>query len=482
MSQPPQSQGPSPREEHLYHQFDWAHIPPYDHPTLPDPPPLQQFLLPMPGMSQLQPDQQQSFTSNEPDPPSRDKGNRRSAWQWYRSTTPTLKTSIGCGMLLLALVLCLFSQIIIGGGNLPFHFPSPPNGAVIDLTPHSTGKLVANQTPGKSSTPAALSGLPHVMGNQIVDGSGHPLILHGTHIQSQFNTGPWGNAAKITKALNPTIFNEIHSWHMNALRIPVSAYMYMLPNYMNLLDAVVQQANQAGLYVILANFEDAQAGGGNSVLDQQGLAFWKFAAAHYKDNPMLMFDLINEPHYPDWGTWLNGNSNSVGLQPVVNAIRATGAQQIIIAEWNEDGAAGFSTIGANVINDSNIVYSMHTYLAALYHSLERAPQGWDIVFGNFASTHPMYIGEWAFLPNARYPVFCQAITPTQATQLVNTFLDYMQQKGINWTAWSFTPSHLILDTTSFTPTTLTAPWCCGQGPVCPAGMGSIIKSYLSSLP
>jgi aryl-phospho-beta-D-glucosidase BglC (GH1 family) len=481
MNQPPQSQEPSPRGEHPYHQFDWAHIPPYDHPTLPDPPPLQQFLLPMPGMSQLQPGQHQSSTSTKPGTQSRNKGTRHGAWQWYRSRTPTVKSSIGCGMLLLALVLCLSSQLIVGGGNLPLHFPSPPNSAVINLTPHSTGIPVSSHTPGKSTTPSVF---PRVQGNQIIDGSGHLLILHGTHIQSQFNIGSWGNgnASRITKVLNPSIFSAIHSWNMNALRIPVSAYMYQLPNYMSLLDTVVQQANQAGLYVILANFEDAQSGGGNSVLDQQGLAFWKFAAAHYKDNPMLMFDLINEPHYPDWGTWLNGNGSAIGLQTVVSAMRAVGAKQIIIAESNEDGADGFTTIGTNVINDPNIVYSRHTYLSALYHGLERTSQGWDRLFGNFSSTHPMYVGEWAFLPNARYPVFCQSITPGQAAQLVNTFLDYMQQKGINWTAWSFTPSHLILDTTTFTPTALTDTWCCGQGPVCPAGMGATVKNYLLAHP
>lgn len=455
-------------------QPDWTQIPPYDHPTIPDSTSLQE----------QPPDQLQTPSSDKLDSQPNVKSNRRGAWQWYRSRTSKTRTSIGCGLLLFALLLFLFSSSLIGGGTIPFSTPS--NGTVIQLSPHSKGTPVASQTPGKSPTSTSTSTLtspsafPHVKGNQIIDASGRSLILHGTHIQSQFNTGPWGNSAKITNALNPSIFNVIRSWNMNALRIPVAAYMYQMPNYMNLLDTIVQQANQAGLYVILANFEDAQAGGGSGVLDQQGLAFWQFAAAHYKNNPMVMFDLINEPHYPDWGTWLNGNGNVVGLQTVVNAVRATGARQIIIAEWNEDGADGFATIGTNVINDPNIVYSMHTYLAALYHSLERTPQGWDSVFGNFSSSHPMYIGEWAFLPNARYPVFCQSITPDQATQLVNTFLDYMQQKGINWTAWSFTPSHLILDTATFTPTTLTSSWCCGQGPVCPAGMGTILKSFLLS--
>ena len=93
----------------------------------------------------------------------------------------------------------------------------------------------------------------------------------------------------------------------------------------------------------------------------------------------------------------------------------------------------------------------------------------------------MFIGEWAFLPNANYPVFCENITATQADQLVWSFLQYMQQHQVNWTAWNFDPYHLIQDYTNFTPSALDIPWQCGN-PSGHAGMGSIVKQFLAANP
>lgn len=319
----------------------------------------------------------------------------------------------------------------------------------------------------------AAGAFPHVVGNQIIDGNGNPILLRGVQIPSEFNLG-WKGGGNITQALGPNVLTAIHSWGANVLRLPVGAYEYQQAGYMAALDTVVQNANNQGLYIIFANFEDAQAMGGNSVLDQQGLAFWTFMAQHYKTNPMVMFDLLNEPKNSSYAEWLNGAGGVVGMQQIVNAIRAQGAQQIVVAEWIDQGTAGFAGF-TSFINDPNIMYSMHMYFKA---PNLRTTAGWDSNFGNIAGTHPVLIGEWALLPNARYPAFCQGLDAASGTQMVNNFLTYMEQHRVHWTAWAFNQSHLVKDTTSFTPTSLNDPWCCGLGPVCNAGMGTLIKQYL----
>lgn len=320
---------------------------------------------------------------------------------------------------------------------------------------------------------AAGNSLPSVQVNKTIDGSGNQLILRGAQIPSELNSA-WKGGASAKTVLNPAVFAAMHSWGMNTLRLPVAAYLYQQPGYMTFLDSVVQQANQAGLYVIISNFEVGSAGGGNGVLDQQGLTFWQFIGQHYATNPMVMYDLINEPHNASYNEWLNGGGSVVGMQQVVNAIRNAGGKQIIVAEAIDIGTSffqGFTTF----ISDPNIIYSVHIYFK---DTTERSSSGWDTEFGNLAAKYPVLVGEWALLPNARYPSFCQGLDATSGTQLVQNFLTYMAQHQVSWTAWEFKTSHLILDTTNFTPTTLTAPWCCGQGPVCSAGMGTVIKSFL----
>ncbi len=322
---------------------------------------------------------------------------------------------------------------------------------------------------------AAGIGMPYIVGNKIIDGSGNPLIIRGVQIPSEFNLG-WSGGGTIPTILGPQVMQEIHVWNANALRLPVRAYDYQKPGYMTALDTVVQNANNQGIYVILANFEGKESQFGASAIDQQGLMFWQFMANHFKNNPMVMFDLINEPQNTSYAQWLNGDTVVVGMQQVVNAIRADGAKQIIIAEWIDQGVAGFAGF-TSFINDPNIMYSMHMYFKA---PNLRTTTGWDSNFGNLSAQYPVLIGEWALLPTNKDQSFCSGLDASSGTVLVDSFLQYMQQHNVNWTAQGFFVPDLIKDETTFSPTVLTDQWNCG-GPRIPgadAGMGSIIKNYL----
>jgi cellulase (glycosyl hydrolase family 5) len=361
--------------------------------------------------------------------------------------------------------------------------------------PPSTISLSPNSL---TSTPLVnVPDLIHVQGNQIIDGSGHPLILRGAHITSSFNyILAWNHGANPFGALNPSVFATVHSWGMNIVRIPISFWIYQLSpvSYMAKLDSVIQQANAAQLYVVIDNHDDDQSGspyGSNAdVPKPETIAFWKVFASHYKYNPEIMFDIINEPKQTNWSSWLHGGgfitgstgktAPIVGMQDVVDAIRSVGAPQIVIAEAPTT-LNGFEGIGNNLITDPNVMYSIHEYFDYARDNHKRASWGWDQAFGDLGTTHPIFIGEWAFLPNANYPVFCENITAPQAEQLVGSFLLYMQQHQVNWTAWNFDPYHLIQDYTYFTPTTLDIPWRCGDTSS-HAGMGSIVKQFLIAHP
>ena len=376
---------------------------------------------------------------------------------------------------------------------------SQRGGTAISLPGHSNPPSDVSLSPNSlSSTPLVnVPGLIHIKGNQIIDSSGHPLFLRGAHITSSFNyILAWNHGANPFGALNPDVFATVHSWGMNVVRIPISFWIYQLSpaSYMAKLDSVIQQANAAQLYVVIDNHDDDQSGSpyvsNADVPKPETIAFWKVFASHYKYNPKIMFDIINEPKQTNWSSWLHGGgfitgssgktAPIVGMQDVVNAIRSVGAPQIIIAEAPTT-LNGFDGIGNNLITDPNVMYSIHEYFDYARDDHRRAPWGWDQTFGNLGVTHPVFIGEWAFLPNANYPVFCENITASQANQLVWSFLQYMQQHQVNWTAWNFDPIHLIQDYTNFTPTTLDIPWHCGD-PSNQAGMGSIVKQFLEANP
>ena len=343
---------------------------------------------------------------------------------------------------------------------------------------------------GKPHSSVVSAGMPYVQGTQILDGTGHPLRLRGAQIESAFNNiKSWQAGLRINTPLNSTVFNAmVQTWNMNALRLPLSNWIYATnPTlYLSMLDQVVQEANSAGLYVVLDLHDDLKAGspyGDNADLPKtEDIPFWQAIATHYKNNPAVMFDLYNEPSEPSWTVWATGGAviggaNIVGFQDLITAVRGTGARQIIVVEPGSAGGnnQGWKTFPSSTLTDPNIVYSLHEYQNVTFTA-----QQLDTLWGPILYHHPIYYGEWALLPNGYGQSgkdFCKNIVHAQADQVVTNFMSYMDSRAASFTAWEFTPYHLIQNYTNFAPTTLDIPWVCGD-PNGQAGMGTMVKQHL----
>lgn len=353
-----------------------------------------------------------------------------------------------------------------------------------------------------SGSPGTPTGMLHAQGTHLVDATGKQVILRGAQIESPFNyIKTWNSGKRPTTTLNSTTFTVmVHQWDMNVIRIPTSNWIYAKypTDYMNQLNQVVQQANAAGLYVVLDLHDDAKAGspyGSNATLPKtEDVTYWKAIASNFKSNPMVFYDLYNEPQEPNWQTWENGGGNTggatiVGMPDLVNAIRSVGAQQLIVVE---PGSAGHDPGGnaessgwtnfppGDAIKDSNIAYSLH-----VYGNIGYSAQQQDAKWGPILNHYPLFYGEWAFLPNAAGAgggAKCNAVPHAEAAQVVTNFLNYMASRGASWVAWAFMPHYLVTDYKSYSPTTLNTAWTCGDQSTTNVGMGEIIKSYLTSHP
>ena len=408
--------------------------------------------------------------------------------------------------------------------------------------------LVFVQITQHSRVKAAVT-IPYVQGNQIIDGYGNQLVLRGSHIQSildrykQYAT----TADHLTyNHLNSATFDEmVNNWHMNTVRIATSDYIWQKwpyggpTAYIQTLQSIVAQANQAGLYVVLSMHEELSSGLPPSQKEPTGWAmptpfavnYWQTIASTFKNNPMVMFDLYNEPHVnnkqatnmseSDWTFWMNGGVINyttpggiqktytvVGMQTLVNTIRSQGANQIIIAQPAGNSFVSFETdcppatptpapSHCNFLQDPanttnpNIVYSVHEYFVPTSKT-PRQPPFWDGKFGNLSKEVPIFIGEWEFSINTPYVARCEDVTGTrsltadEATVLVDSFLYYMDGNNasgqkISWTTYAFSWGQMFTDQKylNYAPTTLytNPPFVCGSN-VPMAGDGWLIQQYL----
>ncbi len=203
---------------------------------------------------------------------------------------------------------------------------------------------------------------------------------------------------------------------------------------------------------------------------------------------MVIFDVYNEPSIwarnrdsytaADWNIWLNGGVENdqnnqpvtyLGMQKLVNAIRATGAQQIIMVEGYSTAETWYgmttNTMIHDTLNPSNIVYENHKY------GMDQSSSNWDTDLGFMTKAPfnvPIFVGEWAAMGGDNSgQINCSKFTSPQAADTaVSNFLSYMDSHNMGWTAYSFTTEHLIYTDSSgnyYAPTTFFPTWTCPGG-------------------
>lgn len=299
-----------------------------------------------------------------------------------------------------------------------------------------------------------------VQGNRLVDPDGKEVWLQGVNAGGM-ETIP--NGEQETKS---TVV-AIDEWKANCIRLPINeAHWFGTGVYSKndggasfraAVDKIVRLAANRGAYVVidLHRFRAPKA---------EHVAFWKDCAAHYKNHPAVLFDLFNEPHGISWEVWRDGGwvgeqgkhdesaflsaeekrknqgFESVGMQALVDAVRSTGAKNVVIAgglNWAND----LTGIESEAIErgekksyrltdatGNGIMYAWHTYH---WH------KGWGRI-PPVAAKHPIFLGEVGACPHG-----IMNFIPDNQQEDPYTFspdmLGFIQKLRINWTAWCFHP-------------------------------------------
>ncbi len=301
---------------------------------------------------------------------------------------------------------------------------------------------------------ATANGPYTVQGNTIVGANGKQYIFHGIGRDGlEYNCSGEGPLDKQSLSYMGSGTNTATTtyWGANTVRLSLSegfwlngapGYPCTATQYQTLIKQTVDNLTAMNLNVILdlhwvdAGAQSGQGGGPWSSPDADSVSFWSQVASVYKSYPNLLFGLYNEPHIHSWNCWRNGcaitnetgSSNdcycsktvsyqSAGMQALVNAVRATGATNLVLVggiNWGYE----LSQLPTYAISGSNIVYDTHPYPYS-----GKMPADWDASFGNLSATYPMISTE-----NGEYDC---------ASTYVSQLYDYLDAHKISWVAWSW---------------------------------------------
>jgi hypothetical protein len=210
-------------------------------------------------------------------------------------------------------------------------------------------------------------------------------------------------------------------------------------NYQNTVDQQVNSIIGLGMGVIIdLHWSDcgilSQATNCQQPMaDQNSITFWTQVATKYKNNPSIMFELYNEPMQIPWTIWKDGGSLSnsgsqcscpstftaVGMQDLYNAVRGTGANNIVII-GGIDYAYDLSGVNNGyAITGTNIAYATHPY----DYPGNKQPSNWDTFVGSVAASHAVISTEFGqYCANDGY---------------VAKWLNYTKHRNIAFTAWAW---------------------------------------------
>ena len=304
--------------------------------------------------------------------------------------------------------------------------------------------------PAADKLPAELK----VVGNKLKTADGKEVWLQGLSCDSmQWSAGG--------ERIVPTIGIAIDEWKANCIRLAVKEDFWFGASdqasdggagYKQLIDSAVNAAAGRGAYLVidLHRFRAPEP---------THLKFWQEVAERYKNHPAVMFELFNEPHSLTWDVWKDGGLvtdkvkpkegvaienqeqlktfEAVGMQDLVDAVRAAGAKNIVIVgglDWSYDIAAVLNGYDIKDPTGNGVMYSTHVY---------PWKSDWEKKFLVVAGKYPIFMGEvgcpekwsdFSFIPPSQQK---EKLGPgaTWPVDMIGT----IQKYKINWTAFSFHP-------------------------------------------
>lgn len=291
-----------------------------------------------------------------------------------------------------------------------------------------------------------------VYGNKLITSDHDTVILQGVNVVS-LEWSPTG------EQIHRSMKVALKEWHANAIRLPVN-HSFWFGNgkgkiksndaeaYRQIVDEAIAMAAGEGAYLIL----DLHSYGAPQEFAR---SFWLDAAARYANHPAVLFDLYNEPHGIGWDLWRDGGEKEtkkketiqvVGMQALADAVRSTGARNIVIAGGLSYALNLSGVLEGYELKDSGgygIMYATHFYN---WH------RGWEKHFLQVAEKYPVLVGE--FGADTKKMSFIPSNKQEDPYTWAPDALGMVQKYNLNWTAFSFHPkaTPVLIKDWSYEPT------------------------------
>lgn len=261
-------------------------------------------------------------------------------------------------------------------------------------------------TAAVSAQPVKRWGKLQVIGTQLCNESGKPVVLKGMSL---------GWSCYHPRFYTAGVVNELKTkWYSNVVRAamgvePKNGYLDNKEASFKLITTVIDAAIEQGIYVIVDWHSH------NINLPEAKIFFEKIARL-YKNHPNIIYEIFNEP---DYETWPQVKAYS---EEVIAAIRAIDSTNIILVgspHWDQHVhlAADDPIQGYN-----NLMYTMHFYAGSHKKELR------DRTDYAMSKGLPIFVSESAGM-------LATGDGPIDKAEW-ELYINWMKNKKLSWITWS----------------------------------------------
>jgi Ricin-type beta-trefoil lectin domain/Cellulase (glycosyl hydrolase family 5) len=352
----------------------------------------------------------------------------------------------------------------------------------------------------------------------VIDGNGRVFISYGATL----STPQYYPATYLENGTGETTLTETEAqikaiaegWCGNTVRLQIEQDVLVGVDgttlntaYLSFVQSIVSYAEQEGLAVVLN--DQTEPGGAtdtslNEPLPTQATeAFWHQMNKLYARDPLVIYDLFNEPRaavgsdeIATWNLWRDGGAFSysydgrtysapfIGMQALSDYVRQDGAKNLFWIETTGNRALDELSLHPDaylIKGDEPLAYEYHHTTTG---GVARTEANWDAQFGNLIKDGiaPVVDGEWT-----NYSTYtgwrasngdsgeCWA----DATKTVPQYLDYLQGLGVGMTVWTLAKGFMVAPSAPsgdyVTPSTFESNWSCTEG--LGQGAGQLVQDW-----
>lgn len=314
-------------------------------------------------------------------------------------------------------------------------------------------------------------------GSEIIDAAGRPVLLRGVNwfgLETETNS-PHGLWARDYKEM----LGQIKGLGYNVIRLPysvqglraaeVSGINFAIGSNQELqgkkpievMDAVIQEAGQQGLMVLLDshrlnNQRIPELWYGDGFTEEDWISTWTMLAERYKNQSHVIgADLKNEPHgKASWGTGDRATDWRLAAERAGNAILRVNRNWLIVVEgvennvpgqrlkhWMGGNLEGVKRFPVRLAVQNRVVYSPHEYGAGVFQQpwfsaidfprnlTTRWEQGFFYIVRQKIA--PIFVGEFGGR---------QVDEKSKEGIWQRRFVDYLKRNQLGFAYWSWNPN------------------------------------------